>query len=38
MAPPLSVTEEEIDTAVEILDTALRTSVARTGAEPLSAR
>jgi len=34
MAPPLSVTEDEIDTAVEILDAALRTSVARTGAEP----
>ena len=28
MAPPLSVSEEEIDTAVEILDAALRTSVA----------
>jgi 2,2-dialkylglycine decarboxylase (pyruvate) len=38
MAPPLSVSEDEIDTAVEILDAALRTSVARTGAEPLSAR
>jgi 2,2-dialkylglycine decarboxylase (pyruvate) len=38
MAPPLSVTEAEIDTAVEILDAALRTSAARTGAEPLSAR
>jgi 2,2-dialkylglycine decarboxylase (pyruvate) len=38
MAPPLSVTEDEIDTAVEILDAALRTSVARTRAEPVSAR
>ncbi len=38
MAPPLSVGEDEIDTAVEILDGALRTSVARTGAEPLGAR
>src|SRR5262249_15077608 len=27
MAPPLSVTEDEIETAVEILDAALRTSV-----------
>ena len=32
MAPPLSVSEDEIDTAVEILDVALRTSVARTNA------
>jgi 2,2-dialkylglycine decarboxylase (pyruvate) len=38
VAPPLSVTEDEIDTAVEILDAALRTSIARAGAEPLSAR
>ena len=38
MAPPLSVSEDEIDTAVDILDAALRTSVARTGAEPVSAR
>jgi 2,2-dialkylglycine decarboxylase (pyruvate) len=38
MAPPLSVTEDEIDTAVEILDAALRTSVARTRVEPVSAR
>jgi 4-aminobutyrate aminotransferase-like enzyme len=38
MAPPLSVTDDEIDTAVEILDAALRTSIARTGAKPLSAR
>ena len=38
MAPPLSVSEDEIDTAVEILDAALRTSVARTRAEPVSAR
>ena len=38
MAPPLSVSEDEIDTAVEILDAALRTSVAHTGAQPLSAR
>jgi 2,2-dialkylglycine decarboxylase (pyruvate) len=38
MAPPLSVSEDEIDTAVEILDAALRTSVARNGTEPLSAR
>ena len=34
MAPPLTVTEDEIDLAVEILDAALRTSVAGTGAEP----
>jgi len=32
MAPPLSVSEDEIDAAVEILDVALRTSVARTNA------
>jgi hypothetical protein len=32
------VSEEEIDTAVEILDAALRTSAARTITEPLSAR
>src|SRR3954452_18923274 len=38
MAPPLSVTDDEIDTAVEILDAALRTSIARAGREPLSAR
>jgi 2,2-dialkylglycine decarboxylase (pyruvate) len=38
MAPPLSVSEEEIDTAVEILDAALRTSLARTAGEPVSAR
>jgi 2,2-dialkylglycine decarboxylase (pyruvate) len=38
MAPPLTVGEDEIDTAVEILDGALRTSVARAGAEPLGAR
>ena len=38
MAPPLSVSGDEIDTAVEILDAALRTSVARTGAQPMSAR
>jgi 2,2-dialkylglycine decarboxylase (pyruvate) len=38
MAPPLSVTAEEIDLAVEILDGALRTSVAATGAASVRAR
>jgi 2,2-dialkylglycine decarboxylase (pyruvate) len=38
MAPPLSVTEDEIDLAVEILDDALTTSVATTGATPVRAR
>jgi 2,2-dialkylglycine decarboxylase (pyruvate) len=38
MAPPLSVTDEEIDLAVEILDGALRTSVAATGAASVRAR
>jgi 2,2-dialkylglycine decarboxylase (pyruvate) len=38
MAPPLSVSEDEIDTAVEILDAALRTTVARTSAPPVTAR
>jgi 2,2-dialkylglycine decarboxylase (pyruvate) len=38
IAPPLSVSEDEIDTAVEILDAALRTTVARTSAPPVTAR